>query len=336
MVAIRTAKLNMAAILIVTAVILYIFLMILGLGPIFIVAIFVLLFLIVYGLYLCSDRLIMAYIGASRSGVPGPLADQVRQYCDERHIPAPPIAVVNRKIPDIFVCGVSKRKSLIVITSGAVAGLSGTEQGEIAISELMVIQPYRAFDLAMTSLILMPLAGMDERSLSSRHMTNGHRAYEPLNEHVTFRKAADSDFLGLYREGTNAFSDSTGFIPLHKLAYLFEKPTAISIIAEYDGVPAGFIIGHLKQGASGIYGHVDAIAVYGQQRGKGIGRGLTMTFLDALKECGCWQCCLEVWQHNEPAIKLYEKTGFVRRAVFEDYYRKGQHAIIMCKNLTIE
>ena len=221
-----------------------------------------------------------------------------------------------------------------MITSGAVSGLSESEQGEIAITELASIQPYRTFDMAMISLILMPLSEMYEQSLSSRYMGNGRKPYTPLNDHVTFRKATDSDFLQIYRGGLNAFCDTTGFIPLHKLAYLYEKPTTVSIIAEYDGVPAGFIIGHVKQGASGIYGHIDAIAVYGQHREQGIGMGLASTFISVLKEYGCWQCCLEVWQHNEVAIKLYEKSGFVRKAVFEDYYKKGQHAIIMCKNMT--
>lgn len=336
MVAMGTAKINMAAILIVAALALYIIFRYLGLSPMIIAAIFILLILIAYAGYLCSDRLIMAWLGASRNGVPEPLAERVRQYCSEQHIPAPAIAVVRKDLPDLYVCGASKRKSFIIITSGAVAGLSGVEQGDIAIGELASVRPYRAFDLAMTSLVLMPLSDRYERSIRSKYMGNGNRPYAPLDGHVTFRKATDSDFLELYREGTNAFSDSTGFIPLHKLAYLFEKPTAISIIAEYDGNTAGFIVGHVKQGASGVYGRVDAIAVYGQQRGKGIGKGLALTFINTLKEYGCWQCCLEVWQHNETAIVLYEKIGFVRRAVFEDYYRKGQHAIVMCKNLTDE
>jgi ribosomal protein S18 acetylase RimI-like enzyme len=324
---------NMAVILIIAAVMLYFILMLLGLSPMLIALIFILCALIIYCVYLCSDRLIMAWMGASKNNVPAPLADVVKKYCDERHIRPPPIAVVQKELPDIYVCGASKRKSFIIITSGAVAGLSESEQGEIAISELAAIQPYRAFDLAMTSFLLTPLSEIYERSLRSRYMGNGHKVYTPLDDHVTLRKVTDSDFLELYRGGTNAFSDSTGFIPLHKLVYLYEKPTAISIIAEYDGKPAGFIIGHVIQGASGIYGHIDAIAVYGPHREKGIGKGLASTFISALKDCGCWHCCLEVWQHNETAIRLYEKTGFVRRTVFEDYYRKGQHAIIMCKNL---
>ncbi len=336
MVVLGTAKINVAVILIVTAVMLYIFFMLLGLSPMSIALIIVLLALIILVGYLCSDNLIMALMGASRSNVPAPIEDMVRQYCSERHIPFPPIAIVHKELPDVYVYGASKRKSFIIITSGATGKLSEIEQGEIAISELASIQPYRTFDMAMISLILMPLSGIYERSLSSKYMSKGHKLYTPMNDHVTFRKATDGDFLQIYRGGTNAFCDSTGFIPLHKLAHLYEKPTAISIIAEYDGVPAGFIVGHIKNGASGIYGHIDAIAVYGQYRGKGIGMGLTSTFIDGTKECGCWQCCLEVWQHNDEAIRLYEKAGFVRRAVFEDYYKKGQHAIIMCKNLVNE
>ncbi len=336
MVVIGTAKMNAAVILIVAAVMLYFLLTLLGFSPMSIALIFVLSALILYVGYLCSDRLIMAWMGASKSNVPDPLANLVRQYCDERHIPPAPIAVVHKELPDVYVCGASKRKSFIIITSGAMGELSEIEQGEIAIGELASIQPYRTFDMAMISFILTPLSEIYERSLYSRYMGNCLEEYTPLSDHVTFRKATDSDFLQVFRGGVNAFSDTTGFIPLHKLAYLYEKPTAISIIAEYDGEPAGFIVGHIKNGASGIYGHIDAIAVYGQHRGKGIGMGLALTFINVLKECSCWQCCLEVWQHNEVAIKLYEKVGFARRAVFEDYYKKGQHALVMCKNLVKE
>lgn len=61
--------------------------------------------------------------------------------------------------------------------------------------------------------------------------------------------------------GVDAFRESTGFISLHGRAYQFTKPTAIHMIAECDGQPVGFIIGHIKQGASGIYCHIDIIAV---------------------------------------------------------------------------
>lgn len=62
--------------------------------------------------------------------------------------------------------------------------------------------------------------------------------------------------------------------------------------------------------------------------------GLMESFMSALEGYGCLHCCLEVWEHNDRAIKLYEKAGFDKRAVVEDYYKKGQHAQVICKKLS--
>jgi ribosomal protein S18 acetylase RimI-like enzyme len=105
------------------------------------------------------------------------------------------------------------------------------------------------------------------------------------------------------------------------------------MIVEYDGKPAGFVIGHIKHGSVGVYGHGDIMAVCKQYRRNGIGRGAMEAFMRALVEHGCQQMCLEVWQQNDIAIKLYVDEGFARRKVIKDFYKKGQNADIMCKKI---
>ena len=75
MVAPGTAKINVAVVLIMAAIMLYFLLMFLGLGLMSIALIFILLALIIYVVYLCSDKLIMAWMGASKNHVPASLAE---------------------------------------------------------------------------------------------------------------------------------------------------------------------------------------------------------------------------------------------------------------------
>ncbi|HEV2754204.1 MAG TPA: GNAT family N-acetyltransferase [Actinomycetota bacterium] len=53
-------------------------------------------------------------------------------------------------------------------------------------------------------------------------------------------------------------------------------------------------------------------------RGKGVGTALLEACIEWAKESGAHKICLEVWPHNDGAIALYERYGFVR----EGYRRK--------------
>ncbi|MFN2588616.1 MAG: N-acetyltransferase family protein [Actinomycetota bacterium] len=53
-------------------------------------------------------------------------------------------------------------------------------------------------------------------------------------------------------------------------------------------------------------------------RGRGVGTKLLEACIDYGRSSGAHKICLEVWPHNEAAIALYERHGFVR----EGYRRK--------------
>jgi ribosomal protein S18 acetylase RimI-like enzyme len=333
MVSLSSAKITIICILIAMAIVLLAFFQSAGLGPVFTLIAFLSLAIIVYLLYRVSDRLIIALAGASLGDVPAPIRNEIKRYCDREHMPVPLVAVIGRQLPDVYVDGVGRRKKALLITAGAIGQLKESELCDTAIKELASAHKYRAFDMAAIKLIVTPLGHMNDMSLSQRYMQNGIGSAVHINEHTTIRKVEDKDLLNIYRKGIEAFHEPTEFIPLHRLAYLYRKPVGIHMIAEYDGQPTGFIIGHIKKSPGGIYGHIDIIAVDVRYRGKGIGTELTRSFMRALEGYGCLHCCLEVWEHNEVAIKLYEKAGFAMRAVFNDYYKKGQHAQVMCKKL---
>ena len=65
-----------------------------------------------------------------------------------------------------------------------------------------------------------------------------------------------------------------------------------------------------------------------QQRG--IATRLLQAGLDQLKKKGCKKVFLEVRESNQPAIRLYEKNGFVQLGVRKNYYHEPEeNAMIM-------
>ena len=94
------------------------------------------------------------------------------------------------------------------------------------------------------------------------------------------------------------------------------------------------VIGYI--GSQSVLGEADImnVAVSEEFRGKGIGEKLVVSLIDGLKEKAVYRLTLEVRVSNTPAIKLYEKLGFVqigRRPNY--YYHPKEDALIMGKEL---
>jgi RimJ/RimL family protein N-acetyltransferase len=65
------------------------------------------------------------------------------------------------------------------------------------------------------------------------------------------------------------------------------------------------------------------LMVDARHRRQGIGRALLEQAIDWARESGVRKLELHVFPHNEPAIKLYETTGFVREGYRKAHYRRG-------------
>ena len=94
------------------------------------------------------------------------------------------------------------------------------------------------------------------------------------------------------------------------------------------------VIGYI--GSQSVLGEADMmnVAVSEEFRGKGIGEKLVVSLIDGLKENDVYRLTLEVRVSNTPAIKLYEKLGFIpigRRPNY--YYHPKEDALIMGKEL---
>lgn len=114
---------------------------------------------------------------------------------------------------------------------------------------------------------------------------------------------------------------------------LEKNPNASYWVAEEDGSVQGFI------GVHNIVGEINItnVAVHPDYRRRGIADKLMQAMkaeFDNRKEAGedIVGITLEVRQSNTPAIKLYEKYGFVSEGIRKGYYSDGEDAVIMWYN----
>ena len=81
-----------------------------------------------------------------------------------------------------------------------------------------------------------------------------------------------------------------------------------------------------------------SIAVAANQRGRGLSRDLLLTHLGHLAGRGVAKVFLEVEENNQPARRLYERTGFAVAGRRERYYREANgeqlNALLMRRDLS--
>ena len=75
------------------------------------------------------------------------------------------------------------------------------------------------------------------------------------------------------------------------------------------------------------------VGVHPDTRGAGIAIAMLGIMENEVKKMGAKKIFLEVSHINIPAIKLYEKCGFVQIGKRKNYYSDGTDAILMQKNI---
>ena len=96
---------------------------------------------------------------------------------------------------------------------------------------------------------------------------------------------------------------------------------------------AGFVVGDLVARRGRRFGHLKDLAVKPARQGAGRGRRLVEAALARLAGHGAEQARLEVRPSNEPARHLYESAGFDVVGRRENYYRDGEDALLMARQL---
>ena len=105
-------------------------------------------------------------------------------------------------------------------------------------------------------------------------------------------------------------------------------PASTFLIAEVDGVAAGYARLHAGEPAEGIEGGrpIELVRLYAfrEWHGRGIGEALMRACLNAAREAGYETIWLGVWEKNARALAFYRKWDF--RAVGEHVFQLGSDA----------
>ncbi len=140
---------------------------------------------------------------------------------------------------------------------------------------------------------------------------------------IRFRKATLKDLDKIQRIERVSFRNP---YPTYYTKALIESLSDVSIVAEINDRVVGYVFARVEFGA---VGHIITIAVDPAFRGLGIGKSLMIEALRLLRERGCRSVYLEVRVSNEPAINLYRKLGFVIKRRIRGYYKDGEDAFLM-------
>jgi ribosomal-protein-alanine N-acetyltransferase len=115
---------------------------------------------------------------------------------------------------------------------------------------------------------------------------------------------------------------------LRSITSELNNPLSLWIVAECDGTVAGYV------GSQSVLGEADMmnLAVSPLFRRQGVASGLVEALIKHLKERDVHVLVLEVRASNEPAIRLYEKYGFVQVGRRPNYYaHPKEDALILRK-----
>lgn len=115
---------------------------------------------------------------------------------------------------------------------------------------------------------------------------------------------------------------------------LLQNPRATVLVARSQSRIVGWTSTLLRHDRAGKVGRIYAVGVHPDMQGRHIGQLLLERGMDRLIELAPRRIVLEVRQGNHPAIRLYQKMGFVDQQFLADYYGQGRHGYRMHHPLT--
>jgi ribosomal-protein-alanine N-acetyltransferase len=142
------------------------------------------------------------------------------------------------------------------------------------------------------------------------------------------RDFAPADLDAAHRLDQSCFEPGIAYSKREIRAFL-ARPGTVALVAEDGSRMAGFSIAN----RSGSSGHLVTLDVAMADRRRGLGERLLNETLRRLRVAGAREVGLEVDVGNRGAIRFYEKMGFGRTAVLEDYYGNGRDGWEMVKEL---
>jgi len=118
--------------------------------------------------------------------------------------------------------------------------------------------------------------------------------------------------------------------PRHIFAHMAKETPETFLVATFKQTTVGYVLASLRKDA----GHILSIAVRKNFRRKGAGMKLMTEIMEILRIRGVRRVDLEVRVSNDIALKFYRKLGFQERGLITEYYRDGEDAVKMSKDLS--
>jgi RimJ/RimL family protein N-acetyltransferase len=107
-----------------------------------------------------------------------------------------------------------------------------------------------------------------------------------------------------------------------RLASALANESATVLVADASGVDGPAVVGHISVSVA-PYGVADiGMLIAEEWRGRGIGKVLLESAMRWARTAGAHKMALEVWPHNEAAIRLYRGAGFVEEGRKVRHYRR--------------
>ncbi|HEX2224655.1 MAG TPA: ribosomal protein S18-alanine N-acetyltransferase [Thermoanaerobaculia bacterium] len=149
-----------------------------------------------------------------------------------------------------------------------------------------------------------------------------------MTDAITIRHAWEEDILPLSWLERAAFPDPW---PPDLIAHEVRHPSAVVLAACEEGsdTPLGYASFHCVAGESELL----RLAVFPEQRRRGIARRLLEHGFERLRDLEIEVCFLEVREDNDGAIALYRDFGFEYAGRRRGYYRDGTDALVLTRRV---
>jgi ribosomal-protein-alanine acetyltransferase len=143
------------------------------------------------------------------------------------------------------------------------------------------------------------------------------------------REAVETDLDALGEIEATVFA--TDRLSRRSMRRFMESDSDCFLVAECDGVPAGYAIFFMHRGTS--LSRLYSIAVSPHFQGRGIAAALLTEGERIAASHERIYMRLEVRKDNAPAIGLYQKLGYRQFGLYEDYYEDHQDALRFQKRI---
>ncbi|HEY9204398.1 MAG TPA: ribosomal protein S18-alanine N-acetyltransferase [Candidatus Methanoperedens sp.] len=139
---------------------------------------------------------------------------------------------------------------------------------------------------------------------------------------IIIRKFEPCDFPAVIDIERKVFNEHD---PYYYMQF-YETCSDSFIVAQINGLLVGYIVGFQ---ASEETGRIFSFAVSLPYRNRGIGSALLKEIINIFTKAGVLRIILEVRSGNASAIRFYERHGFHKVGVAENYYNDGESAVLM-------